>query len=141
MKPEFIDIAKERAAAYGIDPALVCAVIEQESGWDPWAVRFEPAFLDRYLARMVLSPTEKTARAFSYGFMQVMGQVARESGFDDHFLTKLCDPFVGIDVGCRVLKIKLARAAGDVEKGLLLWNGGGNQNYPREVIARIDKYK
>ena len=33
------------AQKYGLEPEIVAAVCEQESGWDPLAVRFEPAFL------------------------------------------------------------------------------------------------
>jgi soluble lytic murein transglycosylase-like protein len=69
--------------------------------------------------------------------MQVMGQVAREAGFAGHFLSELCEPHAGIDIGCKVLKGKLARAAGDVEKGLLYWNGGGNPEYAKQVMARM----
>ena len=42
-------LAKKWATKYGLDPLIVCAVIEQESGWNPWASRFEPAFEQRYI--------------------------------------------------------------------------------------------
>jgi soluble lytic murein transglycosylase-like protein len=48
---EIIELARTIAAAHTLDPALVCAVIEQESAWNPWAVRYEPGFLSRYVAR------------------------------------------------------------------------------------------
>jgi soluble lytic murein transglycosylase-like protein len=31
---QLIALAKQVAARHGLDPVLVCAVIEQESGWD-----------------------------------------------------------------------------------------------------------
>ena len=40
-------LAKKWATKYGLDPLIVCAVIEQESAWNPFAVRFEPEFLAR----------------------------------------------------------------------------------------------
>jgi hypothetical protein len=40
-----------------------------------------------------------------------------------------------------VLAAKFAAAEGNVEKALLLWNGGASANYPNEVLARADKYK
>jgi hypothetical protein len=98
--------------------------------------------------------------------MQVMGQVAREHGFapaEHPFLSELCDPEQGIDVGCRVLSAKLALAANDLPRNaprpaaqpsggvtpstpelltraLLLWNGGGNPSYPAQVLARLPRY-
>ena len=45
-----------------------CAIIEQESAWNPWAVRYEPAFFARYVAPFCadnkISATEARARAF-----------------------------------------------------------------------------
>ena len=33
------------------------------------------------------------------------------------------------------------RQAANVTKALLLWNGGGNPDYPAEVLARMSKYQ
>jgi len=144
VHPEIIDLARRIAAAHGLDPALVCAVIEQESAWNPWAVRYEPAFLSRYVAPLYtagkLSATEAYTRAMSWGLMQVIGQVARESGFEETSLAELCDPATGIDWGCQILAKRLARARGDLEAALLAWNGGANPDYPAEVLARTKNY-
>jgi soluble lytic murein transglycosylase-like protein len=141
---ETIALARRIAAEYGLAPALVCAVIEQESAWNTWAVRYEPAFLSRYVAPLYtagkLSATETYTRAMSWGLMQVMGQVAREAGFKDASLAALCDPATGVEFGCRVLAAKLARAKGDVSAALLAWNGGANANYAAEVLARQRNY-
>ena len=144
VHPEIIDLARRIAAAHAIEPALVCAVIEQESAWNTWAVRYEPGFLSRYVAPLYtagkLSATEAYTRSMSWGLMQVMGQVARESGFASTSLAELCDPVIGIDFGCKILAARLARAKGDVPAALLSWNGGGNVNYPAEVLARTRNY-
>jgi soluble lytic murein transglycosylase-like protein len=42
---QFIALARKAAAAQSLDPALVCAVVEQESAWNPWAMRYEPTNL------------------------------------------------------------------------------------------------
>ena len=144
VHPEMIEIARRIAAAHTLDPALVCAVIEQESAWNPWAVRYEPAFLSRYVAPLYtagkLSATETYTRSMSWGLMQVMGQVAREFGFAANSLPELCDPATGVELGCRILAKRLARASGDVPAALLAWNGGGNPNYSAEVLARTRNY-
>ena len=139
-----VSLAAEIAAAHGLEPALVCAVIEQESAWNPWAMRYEPAFMAKYVAPLYtnnkISATEAYARGFSWGLMQVMGQVARESGFAEDFLSALCDPRQGTAVGCLVLQRRLAAAAGDVPRALLAWNGGANPGYPAAVLARKPRY-
>jgi soluble lytic murein transglycosylase-like protein len=128
----------------GCDPALICAICEQESSWNPWAIRWEQLFYEKYIRPMVLDRrlrdiTEAKARAFSWGLMQVMGQVAREHGYAGH-MTALCDPETGIRVGTAVWRSKLEAAGGNVEQALELWNGGANPNYAAEVLARRAKY-
>ena len=94
-----------------ISPDLVQAMVQQESGGDPWAYRFEPDFYDRYIKNneKVTAPagvslvTEQIGRATSFGLMQIMGQVARERGFQGRYLTALCEPTVGLLWGCRHL--------------------------------------
>jgi soluble lytic murein transglycosylase-like protein len=141
---ELIALARRIAAAHALDPALVCAVIEQESAWNPWAVRYEPGFLSRYVAPLYtagkLSATEAYTRAMSWGLMQVMGQLARESGFAGDSLPALCDPATSVELGCAILAKRLARSRGDVSAALLAWNGGANPNYPAEVLARTRNY-
>jgi hypothetical protein len=122
---EIIAMARAAAAKHALDPALVCAVVEQESAWDAHAIRYEPSFRTRYVAPLGLPPkegppgrrlvepggTEEIARSISWGLMQVMGQVAREHGFQGKFLSALCEPEAGLDIGCAVLAAKFAAAA------------------------------
>lgn len=133
-------LAKKWAAKYGLDPLIVCAVIEQESAWNPWAMRYEPGFFARYIDPMKLSDaTEAQARSTSFGLMQTMGQVAREKGFQGRFLTQLCDPDAGVEMGCRKLQECFA-VHGDPETSLLAYNGGGNPDYGKQVLARVAHY-
>ncbi len=141
---QLLALARKAAAAQALDPALVCAVVEQESAWNPWAIRYEPLFFSKYVASFYtnnkISASEAYARGFSWGLMQVMGQVAREASFDALFLSALCDPEQGLAVGCKVLRKKLDTAAGDTTRALLAWNGGGNPNYAAQVLARRSHY-
>jgi hypothetical protein len=142
---DLLALAHDSARVHSLWPELVCALIEHESCWDRWAVRYEPAFYKRYIEPLVAGPdppteTEAHMRAFSWGLMQVMGQVAREHGFWGRSLAQMCEPATGLDVGCRVLAAKLAAAEGNVTRALLLWNGGGNRSYPDAVLACARNY-
>lgn len=146
-KDNLIQLAKEVAKENELDPALVCAVVEQESNWNPSAIRFEPGFYKTYLERY-WGPMESLGSGskvpyltFSFGLMQVMGQVAKEFGYHDDLIDLLVDPEKALQIGCKVLSSKLKKANGNVENGLLMWNGGGNKKYPQEVLARISKYQ
>jgi soluble lytic murein transglycosylase-like protein len=144
-----IALACAAAAQHALDPALVCAIVEQESAWDPHAIRYEPAFRSRYVAPLGLPPTEEVARSISWGLMQVMGQVAREHCFSAKSLAALCDPATGLAIGCAVFATKLRTAANDaasvtnnnVERALALWNGGANTSYAAQVLARVAHYQ
>ena len=141
---QLVTLAVKTALAHSFDPALVCALVEQESAWNPWAMRYEAAFFARYVASLYtnnkVSATEAYARGFSWGLMQVMGQVARETGFDAPFLSELCDPAQGLAIGCKVLRKKFNSADGDTARALLAWNGGSNPSYAAQVLARRSHY-
>lgn len=136
-------LATKWATKYGLDPYIVCAVCEQESSWNPNAVRFEPGFLERYVKPV--NPAEPTTleitRAISFGLCQVMGEVAIECGWQGRFLTELCDPDNGVDYGCRKLQKCFALDPGDAAAALQRYNGGGNPDYASQVLARMAHYE
>jgi soluble lytic murein transglycosylase-like protein len=144
MTSELINLARGVALKHGLRPEIICAICEQESAWNPFAMRYEPAFMSKYVAPLFVNDnfdaTEAYARAISWGLMQVMGQVAREFGFNGRFLAELCDPACGLQIGCAVFARKLTLAGGDTEKALQLFNGGANPAYAFEVLARVEKY-
>jgi soluble lytic murein transglycosylase-like protein len=139
-----VSLARKAAASNSLDPSLVCAIVEQESSWNPWAIRYEPMFFIKYVAPLYtnnkVSASEAYARGFSWGLMQVMGQVARENGYTEPFLSSLCDPADALEIGCRVLRKKFEAAAGETTRTLLAWNGGCNPAYPVQVLARRIHY-
>ncbi len=144
----FVAGAQEVARKAGLDPALVSAIVEQESSWNTLAIRYEPQFFARYVAPLVGSDemkpateTESRSRAFSWGLMQILGQCARETGFEGLYLSELLQPQVGLKFGCKLLARELERAGGDVKRALQLWNGGANANYASAVMARMGKYR
>lgn len=101
----------EEAAGIHMHPVnLITAIVSVESGFNPAAIRYEPAFYARYILGGMFKPiypcskeTEAHARATSWGLMQVMGQTARERGFSGTFLSELCYPASGLYWGCKHL--------------------------------------
>lgn len=139
-KEDLVRIVVGASISTEIDPALACAVVSHESSWNPWAVRYEPAFYARYIDSMKnLAPTEKVMRAASFGLFQIMGQTAREFGFDGEYLTELCDPINAI-WGCRKLKRCLEMHQQNQMDALLSYNGGNDARYPDAVLAFYDDF-
>lgn len=150
------EIAERKAKQYGLPATLVKAIVEQESGGNPWAVRFEPNFLHYYVETTptrfgpVSLETERMHRATSFGLCQVLGQVARELGFQGVFLTELCNPEVGIEYGCKKLA-QLQKRYGVLEDVISGYNAGSprkdsdgkysNQAYVASVLLRMKKYE
>lgn len=137
-------LARETAQRHGIDQALFCALCDHESGWNTYAIRYEPAFFTKYVAPQYtagkISATEAYARGFSWGLGQIMGQTAREFGFDRGSLAALCEPEVGLEYAAKKLASALSRESGDVTKALLRYNGGSNAAYPSLVKNLLPKY-
>ena len=150
-------LAAKYAAKYGLSPALVAAVIDHETGgtWDSYTTRNEDAFFGRYVFdeqsqqyKIVIPPdsirsrsTEARTRAMSFGLMQVIGETAREMGLASRYITSLCDPDIGVDLGCKVLKSKIDAAGGDISGGLSRYNGGSDPTYAPAVLALVAKYE
>lgn len=137
---------------YNVNPSLIAAVIWQESRCDPNAIRYEDRFFLKYLKRRayadlggflpnprkVSADTERRMRAVSWGLMQLLGQTAREQGFEGTFLTELLDVEANIKTGVGLLAKFLEQNEGDAHKALLRYNGGGNKMYPHDVLSHID---
>jgi soluble lytic murein transglycosylase-like protein len=143
-KADMIALARQKAVDHGLDPELVCAVVEQESGWNPWAARYEPGFMLKYVSQHYMngefSATEAYTRSMSWGLMQIMGQTARELGFSLATLPELCDPQYGLEYGCRKLLNCMKLANGSRTDALEKYNGGSNDEYAGQVLARIGNY-
>jgi soluble lytic murein transglycosylase-like protein len=137
-------LAGKYATKYGLPVAVLCALVEQESSWYPYAVRYEPLFFNHYIQPLVNNgkvpnATEAQLRATSVGLCQVMGQVARELGFTGRSILELTDPDVALEFGAR--KLAKCLIGQSMEQALLRYNGGGDPNYALDVLARVKKYE
>jgi soluble lytic murein transglycosylase-like protein len=90
-------IVREAADRHHVDPALVRAVIETESNWNPGAV----------------------SRKGAAGLMQLMPTAAQRFGVNDRF-----SPQQNVDAGVRYLKTLLQRYDGNLDLALAAYNAG-----------------
>ena len=90
-------IVREAADRHSMDPALIRAVIETESGWNPGAV----------------------SRRGAAGLMQLIPQTAQRFGANDVF-----NPQQNVDAGVRYLKTLLERYNGNLDLALAAYNAG-----------------
>lgn len=147
----------DAAAVHGLDRRVVAALIQVESGGNPFAWNPEPRY--RYLWNVregrpfrPLTPAELMdeipprdfpvfagdrdqewwGQQASWGLMQVMGALAREYGYRAPYLTELVSPAANLGIGCRHLAALLKWAEGDLVQALAAWNGGkaGNTTEP-----------
>lgn len=107
---DFEEIVDEASRKYGVDEALIRAIIRVESSGDPYAV----------------SP------AGAKGLMQLMPKTAAELGVTDSF-----DPVQNIMAGTRYLRQLLMRYQGDVRLALAAYNWGmGNLEKRPDALPR-----
>ncbi len=96
-RQDLLALIEQYAVLRDLDPLLVRAVIQVESGYDPPAV----------------------SRKGAMGLMQLMPAVARRYGVRDAL-----DPAQNIDAGVRHLRSLLLRYGGDLELTLAAYNAG-----------------
>lgn len=145
-------VVLERSVVYDVDPKLFACLILHESAGDAWAIRYENAFFNNYLAtkkredlaghvplEMPTLATEKRARAISWGLCQTLGDTARVVGFAEDYLSELCQIEPNIECGLKYFAKCLQKAGGSELWALQRWNGGGNPDYGKRVLGRRDR--
>jgi len=127
------------------------------------AIRYEPRFRETYVVPLGLPLSSEILLSFSYGLMQMMGESLLEVGyFYDFFnhnkdllnldkpsgevtIAKGINHYIGnadiqIQWGIKWFLRKLHKAENDIDRALLLYNGGGNPNYPLVVKSNMKLY-
>ena len=154
VSKEIRDIILTKANKYNLYPDLVEAHVMTESSGKVDATRYEPAFYKTYIVKLgIKNQTEATGRATSWGLLQIMGQVARELGYQGSW-TGLCDPMVNLEYGCKKLSKCYQRYHPELDKGIAAYNSGSaivvfkegvetlrNQEYVDRVHKFWDKIK
>src|SRR3990167_10689217 len=129
---------KKEGGAQDIDPFLLLGVCRQEARRTKEglyvcdSIRLEQGFFYRYIDKGPYDPVTKVLLSSSWGVMQMMGESLRELGLltaeenkSTMFINQYClNPGHQVESGAKWLKKKIAIAQGNIEKGLLYWNGG-----------------
>lgn len=132
------------AKGCGLEPALVRAIVQVESSGNPRAIRYEPAFYERYVKAGPYPQAEHRLLASSLGLMQIMGLVAREHGFTGE-LSQLFIPEVGLLYGCLHLARFWERYGASLEDSIAAYNAGSARRLPdgryvnQEYVGRVLK--
>ena len=141
MSVPFSRLANKAAVLEALDPALVFAVIEQESDWNPLTMRFQRGVFPRIAVPLLklnkISITEAYGRCFLWGLMGVLGDDARKAGFTASFLSALCDPGQNLYIGCKILRKKIDSASGDTFRALLAWGEFQSREHAASCANRI----
>jgi len=139
-------LVNDAARRFGVPRETVAAIVEVESGGNPWATRYEPHYrwLFPFRNPQTSASQERWQQRVSWGAMQVMGAVARELGFVGPFLSQLCDPETGLQYGCIYLA-RLLDKHGTLLEAVSAYNQGAprrrddgkfrNQEYVDKVAA------
>ena len=111
LKIDILTSVHQAAKRAGLPPEMVLAVVDIESGFDPFAV----------------------SRAGAQGLMQVMPFWRRELGH-----RRLVDVRDNLLMGCTILKYYYDIEHGDWTKALARYNGSvGRRDYPQKVLDRL----
>lgn len=155
--------------SHHLDPDMVMAIIQVESAERRSAFRPETSYgylwdnrLKQPFRRMTeaemaseLPPLDFTdlrgltgrsaahewwGQQTSWGYMQVMGAVAREFGFQEIYLTQLLETGYNLEYGCSLLQYHSKWANGDRDAVLAAYNGGRKGNAPGQIPKRNQGY-
>lgn len=134
---EMIQLA---AHSYGLDWKLLDALVEQESGYQADAVRFESHLYERLNEK---NASKRMQLASSHGLTQVLGIEAKRRGVS---FAELYNPEVSLEVGANMLadcieRSKATKRMDKIKEGLSCYNSGKHrstqgQEYAQKVLLK-----
>lgn len=144
----YIALVSQECKRRELDSKLICALIETESSFNTYAMRYEPESMTAVsvsaIAKQnrITEATEQQCQKFSWGLGQVLGSTARWLGYKDP-LPALCDPKQGIYWCCEAFQ-KLGNRYSSMEEKIAAYNAGSarrkkdgtfvNQSYVDKVL-------
>lgn len=129
------DKIQDTSLEYRVPFDLLGAIIQTESGGNPYASRYEPNYRylfypDAFARNLVITRlTEEIHQKTSWGYMQIMGGVARELGFKDH-LPRLSEPSINLKFGAKKLRDLLNKY--DSERLVIASYNAGSPVYKKD---------
>ena len=122
----FYPDVEKYATFYNLPPALVMAVISQESAFNPYAKRYESKY-----------------DCYSYGLMQILYVTAKDLGYKGE-PEELLNVDVNLDYGCKYLAKQYKRYNQNLTDTISSYNAGSvkiineqysNQDYVNKVLS------
>jgi len=150
-KETILPLIKKMGEDHDIDPKWIEAIIEHESHWDPYAVRYEPHYSNLFqetefckISHVTLK-TEIHTQKISWGLGQIMGGLARAQGYRRP-LPSLIAPEYNILQMCILIQ-SLKKISSDFDDILAMYNGGPRARhrihgkYPnQDYVDQVKKY-
>ncbi len=149
LREKLLPLVKEKSGKYQLDFKLVDAIIQTESSYNIYAVRFEPKstglVIPSKYARInfTTEESELTLQKFSWGITQIMGSTARWLGYQGP-MPFLCDVDTNLNWACRYLS-KLKSEHGVNDQVIASYNAGSPRRKPsgdfvnQEYVDRVLK--
>lgn len=104
LNPELKNMITQYANLNGVPPEIIYGIVCAESGGDPKATRYEPAYYEKYIVPRKLHESEAKSQATSWGLMQEMGSNLRDMGYKESFFEFLNSSDLQLDYGVRFFK-------------------------------------
>ena len=130
------ELIKENADKYNVNPVLIAAIAERESGYKPDAIRFESHHMP-IAAKITNNIDEQRMYASSIGVMQIMAWHAPKYNMTYKDLFNNAN---NIEVGTVILKNCLDKHKGkskyeQIKKAASCYNG--SEEYGKAIVARL----
>lgn len=133
------------AVQYGINPNWILAIIQKESGGNPYEIRYEPHYCylqtpEKYAKALHITlQTEIESQKISWGLGQIMGAVARAQGHNG-LMSQMIEPELNVKHMC-ILISHLRQKSHEQNDIFAMYNAGykglqrTNGQYPNQTYV------